>query len=135
MTEVNTLSTQDLAAAIGPVSYAGKPVPVHGTIPDRVSAPAIVVDYGEPWIDNAEGYPHGVYVVNLAVRVLAGTGLTSASYARVVKLVETVIARLQDDDTWQVGTVGGPFPLSPREGVTYLAVDVPVTALAQITED
>lgn len=135
MTEVNPLSTEDLAAAIGPVSYDGQPVQVLGTVPDRFSPPAIVVDYGEPWIDNAEGWPHGVYVTNLAVRIIAGAGLTSAAYARAVKLTEVVIARLQDNPVWQVGQVGGPFSLSLREGVTYLAVDVPVTALTQITED
>lgn len=135
MTEVNPLSSDALATAIGPITYQDKPVPVLGTVPDRLSPPAVVVDYGEPWIDNAEGYPHGVYVVNLAVRILGGTGLTSAAYARVVKLTEVVIARLQDDPVWQVGTVGGPFSLSPREGVTFLAVDVPVAALTQITED
>lgn len=135
MTEVNPLSTDDLAAAIGAVSYNGTPVPVYGSLPDRLTPPAIVADYGQPWIDNAEGLPHGVYSVNLNVRVVAGSGLTSAVYARLVKLTETVIARLQDDQTWTVGQVGAPFPLAIREGVTYLAADVPVAALAQITED
>ena len=135
MTEVNPLSTDDLAAAIGAVSYNGTPVPVYGSLPDRLSPPAIVADYGEPWIDNAEGIPHGVYVVNLTARIVGGSGLTSAVYARLVKLTEVVIARLQDNPVWEVGQVGAPFPLAIREGVTYLAVDVPVTALAQITED
>lgn len=135
MTEVNPLSAADLAAAVGTITYDGRPVPVHPTVPDRLDAPAVVVDYGEPWIDNAEGLPHGVYQANLALRIIAGKGTTSASYARVVRLVEVVIARLQKNETWQVGTVGGPFTLALREGVTFLAVDVPVAALVTITED
>ena len=135
MTEVNPLSAAALVAAIGPVSYGGTPVPVYDTLPDALTPPAIVVDYGQPWIDNAEGYPHGVYVAQLTARIAAGVGLKSAVYARIVALTETVIARLQDDPTWTVGQVGAPFPLAIREGVTYLAVDVPVTALVTITED
>lgn len=100
----------------------GGPWTVLGDMPDAVQTPALIVAWGNPWLEvqTACNYRAAAVVICVANRLTPGTGLETLE-----QMVSFVILSVATTLRVPVSAVAGPQALD-ISGVTYLTARVPV---------
>jgi len=120
----------DLAAALAPVQDHGDGVPVHERWPDAFTAPALLIEPGDPWIvttDDEMPWRSGLF--RFVVQVVGSNGTPEAGPERVEDILGAVLDALYESASeWSVEQVGKPGTLTLPDRGGFPAVEVVVTA-------
>lgn len=108
-----------LKTALEGIASIANTVTVYDHVPEAISAPAIVIQAGDPYLTD-EGQAYGAYQVSRLLSIIAETDTNDLATDELERITEAVIAAVE------VSTVSAPYPFA-YNGVTYLAVNATVT--------
>ncbi len=123
-----TLTTQRAAlkAALTPIEEGPIGAKVYDYVPETIVAPAIIIQPGDPYLDDA-GQPIDAYKVNRIVTLIARVGTNERQTDDLDDLIEAVVLILD------VSKVSAPYEFT-YNNAHYLAVNTTVSDTLKIGE-
>lgn len=119
-----TAQRTDLKVALETIPAIAATVTVYDYVPESLSAPAIIIQPGDPYLTDA-GQTHNTYKVGRLLTILTESNANDRATDELDTMIEAVI------DAIDVSEVSAPYPFTYNTA-TYLAVNATVTDTLKI---
>ncbi len=108
-----------LKAELDAITAIAETVTVYDHVPEAITAPAIIIQPGDPYLTD-EGQTYGSYKVTRLLSIIVETDTNEVATDELERIAQAIIG------DQEVTELSAPFPLSYNQ-VNYLTINATVT--------